>query len=100
MGQRSHDPGPAVGGPGHRLAQHHPPHIPHPHGLVRADGASPRRYAAALGREDWTSQQRQELVDRLYAGSAGELVAAFVREGALTGEELETLRQLLDDMEV
>ncbi len=69
-------------------------------GLVRADGESPRRYAAALGREDWTSQQRQELVDRLYAGSAGELVAAFVREGALTGEERAALRQLLDDMEV
>lgn len=69
-------------------------------GLVRAEGSAPRRYAAALGREDWAMQQRRELVDRLYAGSAGAMVAAFVRDGALTGEERAALRKLLDEMEV
>jgi predicted transcriptional regulator len=39
-------------------------------------------------------------VDRVYHGSAGRLVAAFVKDGSLTPEERAQLRKLLDEMEV
>ena len=38
--------------------------------------------------------------DRVYQGSAGKLVAAFLKEEKLTAQEREELRKLLDDMEV
>ena len=40
------------------------------------------------------------LLDRVYQGSAGKLVAAFLKEEKLTAQEREELRKLLDDMEV
>lgn len=69
-------------------------------GLVRAEGQSPRHYFAALTREECADRQRRELVDRVYQGSAGKLVAAFVKDGSLSTEEREQLRRLLDEMEV
>ena len=70
-------------------------------GLVTIDkGASPHRYRPAVRREDWAAAERQGLLDRVYQGSAGKLVAAFVRDGALTAQEREELRRLLDEMEV
>ena len=65
-----------------------------------AKGAPPHRYRPAVCREDWAAAERQGLLDRVYQGSAGKLVAAFVRDGALTAQEREELRRLLDDMEV
>ena len=70
-------------------------------GLVTIDkGASPHRYRPAVRREDWAAAERQGLLDRVYQGSAGKLVAAFVRDGALTAQEREELRRMLDEMEV
>ena len=70
-------------------------------GLVRVEGEKPpHRYAAAVSREDCAARARQDLLTRVYQGSAGKLVAAFVREGKLTAQEREELRKLLDDMEV
>ena len=70
-------------------------------GLVTIDkAASPHRYRPAVRREDWAAAERQGLLDRVYQGSAGKLVAAFVRDGALTAQEREELRRLLDEMEV
>ena len=70
-------------------------------GLVTIDkGASPHRYRPAVRREDWAAAERQGLLDRVYQGSAGKLVAAFVRDGSLTAQEREELRRLLDEMEV
>ena len=60
-------------------------------GLVSMDQSSPRRYAA---------RERRDLVDRVYDGSAGQLVAAFVKDGSLSPQEREELRRLLDEMEV
>ena len=88
----------------HRLEPQHRAHLPHPyggHGLVTIDkAASPHRYRPAVHREDWAAAERQGLLDRVYQGSAGKLVAAFVRDGALTAQEREELRRLLDEMEV
>lgn len=69
-------------------------------GLVSAGEESPRRYRANLTREACADSQRRDLVDRVYQGSAGRLVAAFVRDGSLTAEERGELRRLLDEMEV
>ncbi len=70
-------------------------------GLVTiAKDGSPHRYAAAVSRDTCAAQERQSLLNRVYRGSAGMLVAAFLREEKLTAKEREELRKLLDDMEV
>ena len=69
-------------------------------GLVAAQGQTPKHYRAALSRTDCVEKEERTLVDRAYGGSAGKLVAAFIRSGALTAEEREELKRLLDEMEV
>ena len=68
--------------------------------LISADGHTPKHYAAAVTREDCADSQRRDLVDRVYQGSAGKLVAAFVQDGSLSRQEREELRKLLDEMDV
>lgn len=69
-------------------------------GLVCAREPAPRHYYAAVARQDCVDHQRRDLVERAYHGSAGQLVAAFVKDGSLTPREREELRRLLEDMEV
>ena len=69
-------------------------------GLVEAGGRAPRHYRALLSRQDCVASEERALVDRAYGGSAGRLVAAFVRSGALTAQERQELKRLLDEMEV
>ena len=69
-------------------------------GLISADGHSPKHYAAGVTREACAEHQRRDLVDRVYQGSAGKLVAAFVKDGSLNREERDALRKLLDEMDV
>ena len=70
-------------------------------GLVTIDNTqAPHRYQAAVDREACAAQERRGLLDRVYQGSAGKLVAAFLKEEKLTAQEREELRKLLDDMEV
>ena len=69
-------------------------------GLVAIDRAHPRPYAAAVAREDCARQERAEILDKVYHGAAGDLVAAFLRESTISPEERDRLRRLLDEMEV
>lgn len=70
-------------------------------GLVTIDKErTPHTYAAALERETCAAEERRGLLDRVYRGSAGTLVTAFVRDGSLSAKEREDLRKLLDEMEV
>ena len=70
-------------------------------GLVAIDKDSvPHRYRPAVGREDCAAAERRGLLERVYQGSAGKLVAAFLREEKLTPQERAELRRLLDEMEV
>ena len=69
-------------------------------GLVAAGEESPRRYRAAVSRQECAGGARRDLLERVYGGSAGALVAAFVRDGGLTKAERAELRRLLDEMEV
>lgn len=69
-------------------------------GLVEARGQKPRHYAAVLSREAYAEQAGRTLLERAYGGSAGKLVASFIRSGALSPEERAQLKALLDEMEV
>lgn len=60
----------------------------------------PHHYRAAVSREDCAGAARSDLLQRVYGGAAGELIAAFLRESSISPQERERLRQLLDDMEV
>ena len=70
-------------------------------GLVCIDKEMyPHLYRAALDRESCRQQERQSFLQRVYSGSAGDLIAAFLKEEHISQEERERLRQLLDDLEV
>ncbi len=70
-------------------------------GLVSIDSAGyPRKYQAALRREDCQAKARDNFLQQVYHGAAGDMVAAFLRENRITAEERDRLRKLLDEMEV
>ena len=61
---------------------------------------SPKRYVAVIGREECVRQEEESFLNKVYHGSAGKLVAAFVEEGRLTEKEKAMLKQLLEGMDV
>ena len=70
-------------------------------GLVSIDKEGyPRRYRAALSREDCRTQARDSFLRQVYQGSTKDLVAAFLKEKPISARERDELRRLLDDMEV
>ena len=69
-------------------------------GLVTIDHGHGQPYSAAVTREDCARAERKDLLDRVYAGAAGNLIAAFLKESSISKEEAASLRQLLDEMEV
>lgn len=70
-------------------------------GLVSIDKEKyPHVYRAVIDKENCQKQERQSFLKRVYSGSAGDLIAAFLREETITQEERERLKKLLDDMEV
>ena len=70
-------------------------------GLVHIDRSSePHIYSALVTKEDCARQERNTLLNRVYGGAAGDLVAAFLKESHITSEERDALKKLLDEMEV
>ena len=70
-------------------------------GLVEIErNIEPHRYSAAVSREDCARQERKTLLNKVYKGAAGDLIAAFLKESSISPDERDRLRQLLDDMEV
>lgn len=70
-------------------------------GLVTIDNSAyPRRYKAALERDACQAQARDSFLHRVYQGSTGDLVAAFLKEKSISAQERDELRRLLDEMEV
>ena len=57
---------------------------------------SPHRYVPLVSREVCEKEERHSFLDRVYQGSAGRMVAAFVRDGDLSEEDLKELRKLLE----
>ncbi len=70
-------------------------------GLVHIDkSCSPHIYRAIPDRETCKAQERRSFLQRVYRGSAGELVTAFLKEEPISPQERDELRRLLDKMEV
>ena len=70
-------------------------------GLVVIDRTlEPHIYSYAGTREDSARSERNNLLNRVYGGVAGDLVAAFLKESHITAEERDALKKLLDEMEV
>ncbi len=69
-------------------------------GLVDIDRTHSKPYSAAVSREDCAGNERRDLLTRVYKGSAGDLIAAFLKESHISRAEAERLRALLDEMEV
>lgn len=70
-------------------------------GLVTIDKERyPHIYRAAQDRAACQAQERHSFLQRVYQGSAGDLVAAFLKEEPISPEERDKLRRLLDKMEV
>ncbi len=68
--------------------------------LVSIDRTHEKPYTAAVQREDCAKGERDALLSKVYGGAAGDLVAAFLKESAISQEERERLRKMLDEMEV
>lgn len=62
--------------------------------------ACPHIYRAALDRASCQARERHSFLQRVYQGSTGDLVAAFLKEEPISAEERDQLRKLLDEMEV
>ena len=66
-------------------------------GYVEVDKErSPHVYHASVSREDCEKQERESFLQRVYRGSVGNMVAAFVKDGQLTDADAEELRKLLE----
>lgn len=69
-------------------------------GYVEVDKErTPHVYCAVVSREDCEKQERESFLQRVYRGSVGNMVAAFVKDGSLTEEEKKTLRRILEGKE-
>ena len=60
----------------------------------------PRKYRAALSREECRAQARDSFLQNVYRGAAGDLIAAFLKEKPISPEEREEIRRLLYEMDV
>ena len=69
-------------------------------GLVSIDRTQEKPYGTAVSRESCAKEKRKELLDKVYGGAAGDLIAAFLKESEISAKEVERLRKMLDDMEV
>ena len=69
-------------------------------GLVKIDRSRNEPYSASVSREECAKEERTELLTKVYGGSAGELIAAFLKESSISRQEVEKLQEMLNDMEV
>ena len=65
-------------------------------GLVRINKeVTPHIYCAMIDRESCQQKERHSFLNRVYSGSAGDLIAAFLKEEPISQEEREKLRKIL-----
>lgn len=69
-------------------------------GLVSIERSQDKPYAAAVTKEFCARKERTELLDKVYGGATGDLIAAFLKESSISTEERNRLKKMLDDMEV
>ena len=69
-------------------------------GLITIDRAQSKPYVARVSRDEVARLERNQLLQKVYNGAAGDLIAAFLKETPISSQEAARLRQLLDEMEV
>jgi BlaI family penicillinase repressor len=69
-------------------------------GYVIIEKNALKPYSAGVKRDDCAKDERNDLLGRVYKGSAGDLIAAFLKETKISKDEIDTLRKMLDEMEV
>ena len=69
-------------------------------GLVKIDRTHVKPYSAAVSREECAQHEREELLNKVYGGATGDLIAAFLKESTISNAEVARLKKLLDEMEV
>ncbi len=69
-------------------------------GLVSIEKHAPKPYSAKLSRDHMAKEERDDLLGRVYKGAASDMIAAFLKETKISKEEVDTLKKMLDDMEV
>lgn len=69
-------------------------------GLVTIDRSKTKPYSAAVTKEFCAKKERNELLDKVYGGATGDLIAAFLKESVISNEERDRLKKMLEDMEV
>lgn len=67
--------------------------------LVRDDSAFKHVFEAAVSAEETENQIVGDMMDKVFAGSAGKLVMRALSAKQISAEELEKIRQMLDRME-
>lgn len=60
----------------------------------------PHLYSFYVSKEECLKQERENLLNKVYQGAVGDLVAAFLKDSQITPEEKERLNKILDEMEV
>ena len=68
-------------------------------GVVRRTKSRPAKYQAAVAPEDVSARHLDLLVERVSGGSVVPLVAHLVKDRDLSPEEIDQLKQLVDDAE-
>ncbi len=61
---------------------------------------NPHIYKAAVEKSECQKTERKSFLSRVYKGSTGDMIAAFLKEEKLTAKEKEELKKILDNMEV
>ena len=70
-------------------------------GLVNIDrSADYHAYTPRVTKDECSKQERDILLNKVYGGAVGDLIAAFLKESRISAEEKEKLNRLLDEMEV
>ena len=64
--------------------------------VTRDQGAKGYLWGAAGGREETSAGMLRKLLDRVFDGSAGRLVARLVEDGSISQADRDEIRRLLD----
>lgn len=55
------------------------------------------RYSALVSRDEYGRESADKLIDKIFGGSAGNLIAALLKNNKLTQEDITELRELWDN---
>ena len=69
----------------------------HEHGVLSMDQYGVQRYSPLITEEDYQKYQAAELVNRAFAGEAGQLISALYKGNMLKSSEIQKLRNLLEE---